>query len=378
MKCILHIGTEKTGTSTIQAFLDLNRSVLRAHRILCPESGGRRNNRGLSVAAYNLTNLDDYVKSIGIRNAEQLSKHQSQIIDSLRMEIAQAETDGIEVVCFSSEHLHSRLRTDEEVERLRKILGSLGFSEISVIIYLREQADLVASIYGTAVLSGGRTTLPPEPGSEEYWNNLCDHAESLRRFRRVFAAESVKPRLFSKEEFVGDSLITDFLSAAGIDLPIDQLRFPERENESISSFGLEVLRRLNARQPRFHDDGSINPVRSGDHRFFQSAFKYGRKFTLSPEMVTKYQAAYEESNDWVRSEYFPGREKLFPPKRHDAEQFIERDHHEFDEVAALIEILLVEKARVHAANSVRRVPEKLWQKVHRKLGSFTKRFIPRR
>lgn len=185
MKCILHIGTEKTGTSTIQAFLDLNRDLLRCHKILFTQSAGRKNNRDLSVAAYNLTNIDDFAKSKGLRTATKLSNYQSQVIDSLRREIDQAKSGGLDTVCFSSEHFHSRLRTDREVERLHAILKNLGIREITVVIYLREQAALVTSLYSTAVLFGGRTTSPPEPNEAEYWDNLCNHKESIQRFQKV-------------------------------------------------------------------------------------------------------------------------------------------------------------------------------------------------
>jgi len=255
MNCILHIGTEKTGTSTIQAFLDLNRSLLGSHKILFTESAGKWDDRGLSVAAYNSSNLDDYVKSLGLRTAEELSKYQREMVDSLAKEITRSQKEGVETVVFSSEHLHSRLRTEEELERLLAILRTLGFEKISVIIYLRDQAETVSSLYNTGILYGGRTRLPPEPGEEKYWDNLCDHRESLQRFGKVFGAASVKPCLFIKEHFVDDSLVMDFLHSAGIDLPKDRLKFPERENESISAFALEVLRRLNMRQAMFLDDG---------------------------------------------------------------------------------------------------------------------------
>ena len=345
MKCILHIGTEKTGTSTIQAFLDLNRSLLRCHKILFTLSAGRRNNRGLSVAAYNITNVDDYVKSIGLRTPEKLSLYQSQVIDSLQKEIDQAKSEGIDTVCFSSEHLHSRLRTDEEVERLHEILKNLGISKTTIIIYLREQATLAASLYSTAVLFGGRTTLPPDPKEEEYWDNLFDHKKSIKRFRKVFGAKSLKVRLFAKECFEGDSLITDFLGTTGIDLPKEKLLFPERVNESISWLGLDVLRRLNAKQPMFLDDGAHNPIRAGVPHLFQSAFRGGKKFALPPEIASRYQTAYEASNEWVRQEYFPDRKRLFIPTSQGCHQGLIIDDHEIDEIADLLNLMLTTKSR---------------------------------
>ena len=372
MKCILHIGTEKTGTSTIQAFLDLNRSLLRCHKILFTQSAGRINNRDLSVAAYNLTNIDDHVKSIGLRTAEKLSNYQTQVIDSLRREIDQARSDGLDTVCFSSEHLHSRLRTDEEVERLHAILRNLGIREITVVIYLREQAALVTSLYNTAVIFGGITTSPPEPNENEYWDNLCDHKESIQRFQKIFGAKSVKPRLFIKEGFVGDSLVTDFLYTAGIDLPKDKLRFSGRENESISWFGLDVLRRLNVRQPVFLDDGARNPIRAGVPYLFRSAFKEGKKFKLPPESANRWQAAYKTSNEWVRQEYFPDREKLFLSTSQGCNQDLGIDDSELDQIADLLNLILIARSQTGDSLSGSELLSIIVRKSQRKLRKLWK------
>jgi hypothetical protein len=378
MKCILHVGTEKTGTSTIQAFLDLNRDLLRWHKILFTQSAGRRNNRDLSVAAYNLTNIDDYAKSKGLRTATKLSNYQSQVIDSLRREIDQAKSGGLDTVCFSSEHFHSRLRTDGEVERLHAILKNLGIREITVVIYLREQAALVTSLYSTAVLFGGRTTSPPEPNEAEYWDDLCNHKESIQRFQKAFGAKSVKPRLFSKEDFVGDSLVTDFLYAAGIDLPKDKLRFPERENESISWFGLEVLRRLNVRQPMYLDDGAHNPIRAGVPHFFQSAFKKGKKFKLSTEIANRWQAAYESSNEWVRQEYFPDREKLFLSTSQGCNQVLGIGDCEIDQMADLLNSILIARPQAGDSLSGGALLNIIMRKSQGKLKELTRRCTQRR
>ena len=52
---------------------------------------------------------------------------------------------------FSSELLQSRLDSIKELRRLRYILKMLGFKEISVIIYLREQASLLNSLYSESL-----------------------------------------------------------------------------------------------------------------------------------------------------------------------------------------------------------------------------------
>ena len=50
-ECILHIGTEKTGTTSIQKFLATNRTLLKANGVLYPLSPGKVNHIGLEAYA---------------------------------------------------------------------------------------------------------------------------------------------------------------------------------------------------------------------------------------------------------------------------------------------------------------------------------------
>ena len=141
MRCILHIGTEKTGTSSIQSFLRQNRDVLRSHGILCAKSVGAPNNRALPVAAYSPTRRDEYTQNLGIQTDLQLTAHQEEIIAALRDEVAGA--GDVDTVIFSSEHIHSRLTTEGAVERLHRLVENLQLEEIDIIVYLRNQVALV-------------------------------------------------------------------------------------------------------------------------------------------------------------------------------------------------------------------------------------------
>lgn len=61
MKTIyLHIGIEKTGTTTIQKFLHLNRENLTKFDFAYTKSTGLQNNRKLVSAAYDLDTRDEF------------------------------------------------------------------------------------------------------------------------------------------------------------------------------------------------------------------------------------------------------------------------------------------------------------------------------
>ncbi len=66
MKLILHIGTEKTGTTSIQNFLKLNRIKLKKHGYYIPKSPAlpSGNHRWITLIAYDKDRTDDFIKSI--------------------------------------------------------------------------------------------------------------------------------------------------------------------------------------------------------------------------------------------------------------------------------------------------------------------------
>ena len=209
---------------------------------------------------------------------QELAKRQDKIVHDLKKEINDAKAEGVDTVIFSSEHLHSRLRTEAELERLHTILDGMGFDQITVLIYLREQASCASSLYGTKILFDGSINPSPNPKEDDYWDNICDHKKSLLRIRNIFSKESVLPRLFIKESLVEHCIITDFLHASCIDLPREIFQFPVRTNESISALGLEVLRAFNKRQPMYLEDGSLNKTRATVPQLFLASFKDGNKF----------------------------------------------------------------------------------------------------
>lgn len=331
MNCFLHIGTEKTGSTTIQYFLDQNRETLRSHGILFTDSLGLRNNRKLPVTAYLPSRRDEYTRQCGLVSDGQLISHQHQIIDLLRMELR--KTQDIDSVIFSSEHIHSRLRTEIEIEKLGRILKELGFTKIVVIVYIREQVDAVSSLYNTAVLYDSRSIPPPRPFEDEYWDNLCDHKSTITRYSRVFGRNNLVPRLFCKHRFTGGTLITDFLHALGLEINNNSLSLPDRKNESISNLGLELLRKLNSK-PTWCECNKISSLAITN--IFKEIFQKGYKYRLPNGLSSLYQEAFRESNEWVRREYFPNLDNLFPQYLPTGSNFLKLSDLEIEQITNLI------------------------------------------
>jgi hypothetical protein len=306
MKCFLHIGTEKTATTTIQNFFDANRKILLEQGYIYTKSAGITNHSDLAVAAYNSDTRDELTSQYGIYTSDEFEAFRLNTILSHKTKIHDIQNKNSTII-FSSEHFHSRLNSLDEIERLKTILYSIGVTRISVIVYLRRPADIANSMYSTAIKAGYVMDSPPLPGSP-YWDNVCNHKNTIQKFSTVFGMQSIIPRIFDKHSLVNECILDDILSVIGI-AKSSQLENPVNANESLSSLGVEVLRRLNFLIPSFIDD-KPNPKRSGLVYYIEKNFSCG-KYLMPKCLYEAYELKYFDSDKWVRDNFFPDKDALF-------------------------------------------------------------------
>ena len=65
-RLLLHIGTEKTGTTAWQAWLASQRGALDRNRFAVPQSLGPTNHRKLPTSCFDLDRVDDFVIRSGL------------------------------------------------------------------------------------------------------------------------------------------------------------------------------------------------------------------------------------------------------------------------------------------------------------------------
>ena len=152
-RIILHIGTEKTGTSTIQSFFHKNADKLLDHGILYPRAPygpDSASHIGLPVYARNEKRLaGDMLGKFGIKDAYAVEVFREELKTKFYNEFASHE---FHTMVLSSEHLTSRLSEPAELERLKNLLEPMG--RVEVVLYLRPQEELVASSYSTTIRLG--------------------------------------------------------------------------------------------------------------------------------------------------------------------------------------------------------------------------------
>ncbi len=310
MKCLLHIGTEKTGTTTIQDFLHLNRELLDEHGFVVPRTVGRGEHVLLPLICYHPDRTDDLLRRIRVDSAD-LPDFQRRRLELLRRELTDRLARSCTAVLFSSEHLQSRLTLPEERHRLREVLASCGLDDVRVLVYIRNPEDMLCSLASTAVKAGSADPRPFRPDGPEA-ANVCDYRRIFEDWAAAFGEENIRFRLFDRQAFVGGELIRDFTTAAGLPPELPYV-LPRPANRTLSAAGMEIAARFNRRIPVFAD-GRPNPIRMGGHfmRLLEPWLTQGPKPILKEADRQAVQQRFRESNEFIRRRFFPERATLFP------------------------------------------------------------------
>ena len=170
-RLVLHIGTEKTGTTSIQHFLHANREGLARDGWLLPLSLGEPDQRRLAVICNDETFTDAYMRRNALVTPEARATACARWTTAFEREIQASAAPN---VVISSEHLSSRLFTDSEMERLRNFLTP-WFDPIDVVVVLRDPVDAALSLLSTQVQVGDPNGSLPEPpvtwgdGNDRSW-----------------------------------------------------------------------------------------------------------------------------------------------------------------------------------------------------------------
>ena len=144
-RLILHIGRSKTGTTSFQETLRDNRELLAVNGIKIPAFFKSSNHGALALAFSNQPGRIG--KSYAVENERDRLNLQQELAASLSNDI----TDGTWVM--TSEHLGSKLKTDEEINHLYSFLIRF-FDDIHIVALVRRPDDLAASAYAESIKAG--------------------------------------------------------------------------------------------------------------------------------------------------------------------------------------------------------------------------------
>jgi hypothetical protein len=304
---VLHIGTGKTGTTTIQSVLGRSRPALRAAGTLYPRAFGRV--RHLAFAFMVMPD-EELVRSPEWLRAGHEGTDAREFRRGLRRRLRRELGPDVRRLLISDEALYRR--SPATVRRVRRFTDARGGS-VRVVAYLRRQDEHVASNYQQVVKGGEVARMRTWAATD--LSPTYDYHRNLARWRDHLEPDAFVVRPFEPERFVGGSLVDDFLDAAGIDLKAADLAPAERRNESLSAEAVEVLRMLNLYRVE-HQGARAGVIVNRDHIQRLQAVP-GPTLTLPDADLDRFLARFAESNRAVAEEFVGTPELFTGPRRTD-------------------------------------------------------------
>ena len=207
MQCFVHIGTEKTGSTSIQSAMSDYVDLLEDQGIYLARKCGYPNNMLLPKSLI----MAETGKHIpGNPGSHDSRFNPEKVLSDTQGEINEARESGFKKFLISCELFHSKFITVEQVESLKSFLATCGITDVTIIVYLRPQIDLAVSRHSTALRTGHVVSedLPKVAANHHYF----DYHSMLNRWASVFGRTHVLPKIFDKENLYDGCAFKDFLS----------------------------------------------------------------------------------------------------------------------------------------------------------------------
>lgn len=307
----LHIGMEKTGTTSLQRYFVRNREELLRQKMLYPSTGCGQNHWGLLVYALDPAKQDHMKTNKKLDDELACKSYQSEFESSLKNELKNTTAD---IIVLSLEQLSSRVNQLDEIKKIRSLL-SYNDDEVKIVAYLRPQHEYLTSWYSTRV-KGGWETQPlkiPQPGDPEF--DRFDYAKTISPWAEIFGENSILIRLFQKPDLINNNILDDFFNL--IKKPESaNFKRPKKLNTSLDAITLEIVRRLNSYiGPHTTSGGpnlnrkalrmALNKMHNSPHLFlklnkmdrdyFMSKFESSNKFIAQNYMGSEYTKIFSQN-----------------------------------------------------------------------------------
>ena len=251
MRVIIHIGTEKTGSTALPSCLFSNGPTLSEagyalFRFSKDDPAQIPNNRQVVAMFQDLEFWDDYFVQQGIKTAENHSEFCAQVRSEFINWLG-ALPSQIHTVILTSEHFHSLLKNVEAVQALREFFTPL-FDDIRVIGYFREQGDMCRSFYTTRLLNGETRafdTFAQECVPESHYYN---HLRMFSLWGDTFGDDALTARIYDRKRLTGGDICSDFCAAVSeiTNQPVELSSTAATAlNQSLGPVRQRLLRQLN-------------------------------------------------------------------------------------------------------------------------------------
>ena len=307
VRAVVHIGMEKTGTTSIQAFLRKNRTALIERGFLVPESLGALPPRTLVMLGIEPGTLVGDHRLAGLSSPDEVSSYLDDRMNEFTREIANTEP---ECVVLTNERLSVSLNSRERIERFRSWVEAI-FDDATIVVYLRRQDEMLLAMYSTLVKVGHTNKFSVPVQRQGGWDRY-DYRAMLSLWASVFGENRLIVRVFEFPQLEAGDVVQDFCRQVGIEHA--GLSMPAEKNKSLTGEAIEFLRAFNQHVPyeasgppvsgRPQWSPGISELRKGLLPALEEATARGEPLVWQGSVRrSDFLARYADGNSEIASEY---------------------------------------------------------------------------
>ena len=227
IQAIVHIGSPKTGTTTLQHALSDDRENLSQKGILYPELDGAKNHNRISLLWRNNPPMREFRQPVqtGTSLGANLSKESyyaegEKTLSTIKQQISVGQHH---TVIISAEYLFFR-PTMQQMDDLSNRLNSI-FDKVSIIVYLRDPISYYVAQALQTLKASEKAMAPSAP----------QYLSILNAFAKNF---NVRVRKFDRKSLYKNDIVHDFFQVA---LPDHTPPDYETKNRSLSPEAAKIL-----------------------------------------------------------------------------------------------------------------------------------------
>jgi len=285
-RLILHVGTPKTGTTTLQFFLHQYHQTLSDLGILYPSAG--------------IQPQGNKPKHQWIVN-DLLSGDETRFLANQKLLLAELSSHlHIHMVVLSVEGIYNRWWDFSDAAK--SLLSKMGqFFEVTVWVVFREPLSFAQSLYGQAV-KNPKSPRFPFCGTSDPLEMVIDDPSFSRNLRYADFVRSVESLFGSPvvlaTKYEAADIIDQAMGILGIDQRIGQPL--EKKNLSLSEIGLEMARRINRLNiDSIERERYIDTIRELDGLIG----KEDNEHQASDEVKSRVHELAKESREYLKGRY---------------------------------------------------------------------------
>lgn len=304
--CIVHMGAEKTGSTALQDWLELNKATLQSNGIAL--TGLHKAPANWAFVNYFQKNLDEWSVNLGISTQEEKQTFFSGFADTFDEGLNALQSP---VVVISSEHFSSRLKTIDELRLLKKFL-KFRFRETFIVGWFRPQWHVASSSWSTHLKSGGFVDLKTHLEQVHPRNYYFNYHLVASSWAQVFGKENCFFNQYKSDSDQSFDVRRDFTRVMNLIYPLGVghgMKFPiARENASLSLVQATLLKVMNSPEMAHTPSLSIKMRSDLKQRVMSEFVDFEEDYSLrlSLDSQTRIYRAFQDSNRRLAEEFLAG------------------------------------------------------------------------